>query len=214
MKPLRSFAKFISYVTYPALWATLGTGIIAWSEGQLPWAPVVFLSLLCHSLLPLIFVALMVKYKKFESLEIPDLQHRRQTALAAMLSAILFSGLIYVTGESKNYHLWNQLILLTLWLQWLFNKWNFKISIHVLSFSAFMFFLDIHRENGSNGISFREILPQMPSHFFIYLGIIGGVLISWSRYTLKAHRLSEIFIAALMGASLAAVNEWLWFMAQ
>ena len=92
--------KIISYLTYPALWATIGTAVITGSEGQLPWAPVVFLSLLCHSLLPLIFVALMVKYKKFESLEIPNLQHRRQTAIAAMVSAILFSALIYATDEN------------------------------------------------------------------------------------------------------------------
>lgn len=206
--------KIISYLTYPALWATIGTAIIAGSEGQLPWAPVVFLSLLCHSFLPLIFVALMVKYKKFESIEIPNLQHRRQTAIAAMVSAILFSALIYATNESANYHLWNQLILLSLWLQWLFNKWNFKISIHVLSFSAFALFLDIHQENGSNGITFREIFPSLPEHFFLYLFIVGAALIGFARYKLKAHTLPEIFIAALMGASLAAVNEWLWSLAQ
>jgi len=206
--------KILSYLTYPALWASIGTGIIAWSEGQLPWSPVVVLSLLCHSLLPLIFVALMVKYKKFESLEIPNLQHRRQTAIAAMISAILFSALIYATNESANYHLWNQLILLSLWLQWLFNKWNFKISIHVLSFSAFALFLDIHRENGSNGISFREILPNLPEHFFLYVFVIGATLIGYARFKLKAHTLPEILIAALMGASLAAVNELLWSLAQ
>lgn len=206
--------KILSYLTYPALWASIGTGIIAWSEGQLPWSPVVGFSLLCHSLLPLIFVALMVKYKKFESLEIPNLQHRRQTAIAAMVSAILFSALIFATDESANYHLWNQLILLSLWLQWLFNKWNFKISIHVLSFSAFALFLDIHRENGSNGISFREILPNLPEHFFLYVFVFGASLIGYARFKLKAHTLPEILIAALMGASLAAVNEWLWSLAQ
>ena len=206
--------KVISYLTYPALWATVGTTIIAGSEGQLPWAPVVILSLLCHSLLPLIFVALMVKYKKFESIEIPNLQHRRQTAVAAMASAILFSALIYATDENSNYHLWNQLILLSLWLQWLFNKWNFKISIHVLSFSAFALFLDIHKENGSNGISFREVFPSLPEHFFLYLFVVGAALIGFARHKLKAHNLAEILIAALMGASLAAVNESLWSLAQ
>ncbi len=206
--------KIISYLTYPALWATIGTGIIAWSEGQLPFAPVVLLSLVCHSILPLVFVALMVKYKRFESIEIPNLQHRRQTAVAAMVSALLFSGIIYATNESGNFHLWNQLILLSLWLQWLFNKWNFKISIHVLSFSAFALFLDIHRENGSNGISFKEILPNMPPHLFLYIFVIGATIIGYSRYKLKAHTLPEILIAALMGASLAAVNETLWSLAQ
>jgi len=206
--------KFISYITYPALWATLGTGIIAWSEGELPWAPVVGLSFICHSILPLLFVVMMVKLKKFDSIEIPDLQNRRQTAVAAMVCAILFSGLIYLTNESANYHLWNQLILLSLWLQWLFNKWNFKISIHVLSFSAFALFLDIHTENGSNGISFNEVFPSFPEHFFLYLFLIGTALIGYARYKLKAHSLPEIFIAALMGASLAAVNEWLWSIAQ
>lgn len=206
--------KFLSYITYPALWATIGTGIISIAEGNVPWAPIVFFSLLCHSLLPLIFVALMVKYKKFDSLEIPNLQHRRQTAVAAMASAILFSALVYFTQESSNYHLWNQLILLSLWLQWIFNKWNFKISIHVLSFSAFVLFLDIHKENGSNGISFRDVFPTLPEHFFLYLFIIGAALIGFARYKLKAHNPAEILIAALMGASLAAVNEWLWSLAQ
>lgn len=206
--------KIVSYITYPALWATIGTAIIAASEGQLPYSPVVALSLLCHSMLPLVFVALMVKFKKFESLELPNLQHRKQTAVAAMISAILFSALVYATNESKNYHLWNQLILLSLWLQWLFNKWNFKISIHVLSFSAFALFLDIHRENGSNGISFRELLPNLPEHIFLYVFVLGAAIIGFARYKLKAHTPSEIFIAALMGASLAAVNEWLWSLAQ
>lgn len=204
----------ISYLTYPALWATIGTGIISLAEGNQAFTPILFLSLLCHSLLPLIFVALMVKYKKFESIEIPNLHHRRQTAVAAMASAILFSGLIYATDESSNYHLWNQLILLSLWLQWLFNKWNFKISIHVLSFSAFALFLDIHRENGSNGISFREVFPSLPEHFFLFLFAVGAALIGFARYKVKAHNLAEILIAALMGASLAAVNEWLWSLAQ
>jgi len=131
-----------------------------------------------------------------------------------MVCAILFSGLIYLTNESANYHLWNQLILLSLWLQWLFNKWNFKISIHVLSFSAFALFLDIHTENGSNEILFNEVFPSLPKHFFLYLFLIGTALIGYARFKLKAHSLPEIFIAALMGASLAAVNEWLWTIAQ
>jgi hypothetical protein len=164
--------------------------------------------------MPLVFVALMVKFKKFESLEIPQLQHRKQTAMAAMLCAILFSALVFLTDESKNYHLWNQLILLNLWIQWIFNKWNFKISIHVLSFSSFALFLDIHHTNGSNGISFNHILPGLPEHFFLFVFLIGSLIIGFARFTVKAHTWSELLIAGFVGASLAALNESLWYFAQ
>ena len=152
---MKAVYKTISYATYPAFWATLGVSYLSLNSGFL-WQNML-LSLLLHSIIPLVFVWLMVKRGKFESLEIPQTKHRSWVVVFSLICALVFSSIVLqentigittetpqsVVIENLEFEfliMWNQLILLSLIVQWLFNRFSFKISIHVLSVIGFFTF--------------------------------------------------------------------------
>ena len=221
---MESIFKIISYATYPALWATIGVTYLSVNSGFL-WQNIV-LSLLLHSLIPLVFVWVMVKRGKFDSIEIPQTKHRSWVVIFSLVCAIVFSTIILqekvisITSETPEsvaiIHLqfefliiWNQLILLSLIIQWLFNRFSFKISIHVLSVVGFFtFFILMGRI-----ISWENFWKQhgfWNQEYALYLGIFISLLVAISRKQLKVHKNDELIVGAAIGVSMVFINFYLY----
>lgn len=221
---MKALYKTISYATYPALWATLGVSYLSLNSGFL-WQNIV-LSLLLHSLIPLVFVWLMVKRGKFDSLEIPQTKHRSWVVLFSLICAIVFSsivlqensiGIITETPENtvlenlqfEYLTIWNQLILLSLIVQWLFNRFSFKISIHVLSVVGFFtFFIAMHKMILWK--KFWDTYGIWNQQSLIFIGLIISTLVAISRKQLKSHKNDELIVGAAIGISMVFINFYLY----
>jgi len=221
---MKAFYKTISYATYPALWATLGVSYLSLNSGFL-WQNML-LSLLLHSVIPLVFVWLMVKRGKFESLEIPQTKHRSWVVVFSLICALVFSSIVLqentigITTETpqsvviENIEfefliMWNQLILLSLIVQWLFNRFSFKISIHVLSVIGFFTFF-IAMSNIVVWDKFWEIYGIWNQPYMIIIGVIISALVAISRKQLKSHKNDELIVGAAIGISIVFINFYLY----
>jgi hypothetical protein len=221
---MKAVYKTISYATYPALWATLGVSYLSLNSGFL-WQNML-LSLLLHSIIPLGFVWLMVKRGKFESLEIPQTKHRSWVVVFSLICALVFSSIVLqentigittetpqsVVIENLEFEfliMWNQLILLSLIVQWLFNRFSFKISIHVLSVIGFFTFF-IAMSNIVVWDKFWEISGIWNQPYIIIIGIIISALVAISRKQLKSHKNDELIVGAAIGISIVFINFYLY----
>ena len=221
---MKSIFKIISYATYPALWATIGVTYLSVNSGFL-WQNIV-LSLLLHSLIPLVFVWVMVKRGIFDSIEIPQTKHRSWVVLFSLVCAVVFSiitlqenaiGITTETSESVALNnlqfeyliMWNQLILLSLITQWLFNRFSFKISIHVLSVVGFFTYF-ISMGNIITWDKFWEQNGFWNQQYAMYLGIIISLLVAISRKQLKAHKTDELMVGAAIGVSMVFINFYIY----
>ena len=221
---MKAFYKTISYATYPAFWATLGVSYLSLNSGFL-WQNML-LSLLLHSVIPLVFVWLMVKRGKFESLEIPQTKHRSWVVVFSLICALVFSSIVLqentigITTETpqsvviENIEfefliMWNQLILLSLIVQWLFNRFSFKISIHVLSVIGFFTFF-IAMSNIVVWDKFWEISGIWNQPYMIIIGVIISALVAISRKQLKSHKNDELIVGAAIGISIVFINFYLY----
>lgn len=221
---MKSIFKVISYASYPALWATIGVTYLSVNSGFL-WQNIV-LSFLLHSLIPLVFVWVMVKRGKFDSIEIPQTKHRSWVVIFSLVCALVFftitlqENVIGITTETPESAalsnlqfefliIWNQLILLSLIIQWLFNRFSFKISIHVLSVVGFFtFFFSMGKI-----ITWDKFWEQhgfWNQEYAIYLGIIISLLIAISRKQLKAHKTDELIVGAAIGVSIVFINFYVY----
>jgi len=184
------------------------------------------LSLLLHSVIPLVFVWLMVKRGKFESLEIPQTKHRSWVVVFSLICALVFSSIVLqentigITTETpqsvviENIEfefliMWNQLILLSLIVQWLFNRFSFKISIHVLSVIGFFTFF-IAMSNIVVWDKFWEISGIWNQPYMIIIGVIISALVAISRKQLKSHKNDELIVGAAIGISIVFINFYLY----
>lgn len=230
--------KLVSYVTYPALWGTVGIGLYSYSSEH--FANNLILSGLLHSLIPLLFVLLMVKLKKFDSIELPNVKNRSWVVLFSLVCAFIFQMIISkqfqeVSGATlqseslesingvkvleKNQGLivFSQLILVSLLTQWLFNRKGYKISIHVLSFTGFV----THFMVSSLLFPKHAILPisvvENPVSWIVSSLLL--IVVAISRFKLKSHRIDELLTGFLMGISIVFINlfayhKWGWTMLQ
>lgn len=221
---MKSIFKVISYASYPALWATIGVTYLSVNSGFL-WQNIV-LSFLLHSLIPLVFVWVMVKRGKFDSIEIPQTKHRSWVVIFSLVCALVFftitlqENVIGITTETPESAalsnlqfefliIWNQLILLSLIIQWLFNRFSFKISIHVLSVVGFFTFF-FSMEKIITWDKFWEQHGFWNQEYAIYLGIIISLLIAISRKQLKAHKTDELIVGAAIGVSIVFINFYVY----
>ena len=221
---MKAVYKTISYATYPALWATLGVSYLSLNSGFL-WQNML-LSLLLHSIIPLVFVWLMVKRGKFESLEIPQTKHRSWVVVFSLICALVFSSIVLqentigittetpqsVVIENLEFEfliMWNQLILLSLIVQWLFNRFSFKISIHVLSVIGFFTFF-IAMSNIVVWDKFWKISGIWNQPYMIIIGVIISALVAISRKQLKSHKNDELIVGAAIGISIVFINFYLY----
>ncbi len=221
---MKSIFKVISYASYPALWATIGVTYLSVNSGFL-WQNIV-LSFLLHSLIPLVFVWVMVKRGKFDSIEIPQTKHRGWVVIFSLVCALVFftitlqENVIGITTETPESAalsnlqfefliIWNQLILLSLIIQWLFNRFSFKISIHVLSVVGFFTFF-FSMEKIITWDKFWEQHGFWNQEYAIYLGIIISLLIAISRKQLKAHKTDELIVGAAIGVSIVFINFYVY----
>ena len=227
---MRSLYKAISYLTYPALWGTVGIGLYSYDTEH--FTQNMILSALLHSLIPLLFVLIMVKLKKFDSIELPNVKHRSWVVLFSLGCAFVFQQVVaqqFISSESlevanvkvleRNHGLmvFSQLILVSLLTQWLFNRKEYKISIHVLSFTGFV----THFLVSSLVFAQDAVISQSwINNPILWIGSVGLlVLVGISRYKLKSHKLDELLTGFLMGISIVFINlyayhEWGWKMFQ
>ena len=227
---MRSLYKAISYLTYPALWGTVGIGLYSYNTEH--FTQNIILSALLHSLIPLLFVLIMVKLKKFDSIELPNVKHRSWVVLFSLGCAFVFQQVVaqqFISSESlevanvkvleRNHGLmvFSQLILVSLLTQWLFNRKKYKISIHVLSFTGFV----THFLVSSLVFAQDAVISQSwINNPILWIGSVGLlVLVGISRYKLKSHKLDELLTGFLMGISIVFINlyayhEWGWKMFQ
>ena len=222
--------KAISYLTYPALWGTVGIGLYSYNTEH--FTQNLILSALLHSLVPLLFVLIMVKLKKFDSIELPNVKHRSWVVLFSLGCAFVFQQVVaqqFISSESlevanvkvleRNHGLmvFSQLILVSLLTQWLFNRKKYKISIHILSFTGFV----THFLVSSLVFTQDAVIPQdWINNPILWIGSVGLlVLVGISRFKLKSHKLDELLTGFLMGISIVFINlyayhEWGWKMFQ
>lgn len=235
---MNSIYKIVSYITYPALWGTVGIGLYSYSSEH--FTNNLILSGLLHSLIPLLFVLMMVKIKKFDSIELPNVKHRSWVVLFSLICAFIFQmvvskqfqevggaplesesleGINGVKVLEKNQGLivFSQLILVSLLTQWLFNRKDYKISIHVLSFTGFV----THFMVSSLLFPEHAVLPSAVVENPVSWLASGLLLIvvAISRFKLKSHRIDELLTGFFMGISIVFINlfayhKWGWTMLQ
>ena len=184
--------KIISYLTYPALWATIGVWILNPVQDTL--APVLIGSFLLHSLVPLLYVVAMVKMGKFQTIELPELSSRIKTVGVAAACAFAFQTWII---SDQTLRFWNQLIFVSLFTQFIFNNFNFKISIHVMSITGFCAFF-----------IFDQTL--FLSTLGIFLSLTSVVTVAIARFKVKAHSPIELIAGFSMGIAIVFINQWIY----
>lgn len=240
---MKIFAKIITYITFPGIWAVLGVYFLskidianivqiqAVSKSNILTGALVF-----YIVLPMLFVYFMVYKKRFESIQLAHVKERKIAVPFAFLAALLF---IYFTRElllAKQNMLtynkildlhplleWEQLVALSLMIQTMFIFLNFKISIHMLSITAFLTFTFQqfnHMKSsilndclvGENVYHWPQILlqPQTMNLVLIALCVIA-ILVFVSRKILNAHTYQELIIGSIVGISITFVNSILFY---
>ncbi len=187
-----SIYKIISYITYPALWATIGVAILNPTSESL--LPVLSASFILHSLIPLIFVIYLLKSQQTQSIDLPELSSRIKTVTVAAACGLIFQFLI-ISDQTLKF--WNQLIFVSLLTQFIFNNLKFKISIHVMAITGFFAFF-----------TFDQHL------FFSFLGHLISLtsisLVAYSRFKVKAHSPIELIAGFTMGIAIVFINQWVY----
>lgn len=240
---MKIFAKIITYITFPGIWAVLGVYFLsridianivqiqAVSKSNILTGALVF-----YIVLPMLFVYFMVYKKRFESIQLAHIKERKIAVPFALLSAMLF---IYFTREillakqnMLNYGKildlhplleWEQLVALSLVIQTLFVFLNFKISIHMLSMTAFLTFtyqqfnhIKSSIQNdclvGENVYHWPQTVlqPQTMNIILIALSVVA-ILVFVARKLLNAHTYQELIIGSIVGISITFVNSILFY---
>ncbi len=240
---MKIFAKIITYITFPGIWAVLGVYFLsridisnvieiqAISKSNLLTGALVF-----YIVLPMLFVYFMVYKKRFESIQLSHVKERKIAVPFALLSALIF---VYFTREimlSKQNLLayskmldfhplleWEQLVVMSLMIQTLFIFLNFKISIHMLSMTAFLTFtyqqfnhIKSSIQNdclvGENLYHWPQYLLQPNTMNIILLTLCAmAILVFISRKVLNAHNYQELIIGSIVGISITFVNSILFY---
>lgn len=190
--PIMNPYKIISYLTYPALWATIGVWILNPAQDAL--LPVLMGSFVLHSLIPLLYVVGMVKLGKFQSIELPELSSRIKTVGVAAACALTFQTWII---SDQTLRFWNQLIFVSLFTQFIFNNFNFKISIHVMSITGFCAFFTFDQ-------------PLFLSPLGVLITLSSVLLVAIARYKVKAHTPIELISGFSMGIAIVFMNQWIY----
>jgi len=240
---MKIFAKIITYVTFPGIWAVLGVYFLS----RIDIANVVEIqtisksniltgALVFYIVLPMLFVYFMVYKKRFESIQLAHVKERKIAVPFALLSAMLF---MYFTREillskqnlitySKILDLhplleWEQLVALSLIIQTLFIFLNFKISIHMLSMTAFLTFTYLQFNHikssiqndclvGENLYHWPQYLLQPNSMNIILIALcLIAILVFVARKVLNAHTYQELIIGSIVGISITFVNSILFY---
>jgi hypothetical protein len=182
--------KIISYLTYPALWATIGVAILNPTPDSLLSS--ITASLILHSLIPLIFVIYLLKSGQTKSIDLPELSSRIKTVAVAAACGLVFQFLI-ISDQTLKF--WNQLIFVSLLTQFIFNNLKFKISIHVMSITGFLAYFTLDQ-------------PLFFSSLGLLISLTSIALVAYSRFKVKAHTPIELIAGFTMGIAIVFINQW------
>jgi hypothetical protein len=108
---------------------------------------------------------------------------------------------------------WNQLVIFSLVIQLLFNSMKFKISIHMLSASAFFAFFYLYASTSYPLIAEAPALIKlfyMSPNQWLIADAINLPIVYLARYVLKAHDHAELIIGLIVGISITFMNEWIF----
>ena len=238
---MKLFAKIITYLTFPGFWAVVGVYLLSkidianimliQSKAQ---AKLVSASLLLYIVLPMLFVLYMVYKKRFQSIELATTKERKIAVPFALISAGVMYYAAYEFIVSKEnielltnanlVHLhpmleWCQLVTITLLIQTIFSFLNFKISIHMLSITAFTTFFigefnTIKKMNvmdclvGENIYHWPSFL-LIPQNINTVIALLMAttILVFIARKILNAHTYQELIIGSIVGISITFVNS-------
>lgn len=195
------------------------------------------MSLLMYVIIPMLFVYFMVYKKRFKSIQLSNVNERKIAVPFALLSAVLMMVFTHQIIRTKpnliQYHKilnvhplfeWEQLVILSLLIQTLFVFMNFKISIHMLSITAFTTF--VYREVGRIKSSIQGdcivgenfyhwpqalLKPENLNLLIVGLIVLSG-LVFIARKILKAHTYQELIIGSIVGISITFVNSILLYL--
>jgi hypothetical protein len=206
---MQKIYKAITYITYPGFISLLGFFLVANNLG-VNSLPIILSAFILMGMVPLGFVFIMTKRKHFESIHLKHIQERKKAVLVTMICLLIFSAFTYYFGNYKVIQLFNSLILLSLIVQYLFNSFNIKISIHLLSITAFLIYFFIHSNYLVNQISLSQSGLKLSQNQ--WLGIIFTIiaLVYLSRLKLKAHSPFELNLGIIIGVSITFINEYIW----
>ncbi len=238
---MKLFAKIITYLTFPGFWAVVGVFLLSKIDianiiiiQEKTQDKLVTASLLMHTIIPMLFVLFMVYKKRFQSIELATTKERKIAVPFAFLSAcvLYYSAFEFIVSKENTtilnnvnlVHLhplleWCQLICITLLIQVLFTFLNFKISIHMLSITAFTTFF-IGQFNTIRKFTVADCLVgeniyHWPSfmltaqgiNFMIAALLVVSVLVFIARKILNAHTYQELIIGSIVGISITFVNS-------
>jgi hypothetical protein len=206
---MQKIYKAITYITYPGFISLLGFFLVSKNLGN-NTLPILLSAGLLMGVIPLSFVFIMTKRNHFESIHLKHIQERKKAVLLTIGCLTIFTSLAYFFGNDKSLQVFNTLILLSLIVQYLFNSANIKISIHLLSITAFLMYFFIHSSYLINAINLTSngiLLSQKQWMVFMVL-IIS--LVYLSRLKLKAHSPFELNLGIIIGVSITFINEYIW----
>ena len=240
---MKLFVKIITYITFPGLWAVLGVYFLSKIDissvleiSEKTQAQMLTMSLLMYVIIPMLFVYFMVYKKRFESIQLSNVKERKIAVPFALLSAVLMMVFTHQIIETKpnliQYHKilnvhplfeWEQLVILSLLIQTIFVFMNFKISIHMLSITAFTTFIygEVGRIKssiqgdclvGENFYHWPQALLKPENLNLLIVGLIAlSALVFIARKILKAHTYQELIIGSIVGISITFVNSILLY---
>jgi hypothetical protein len=240
---MKIIAKIITYVTFPGLWAILGVYFMSRIDisnvleiQKRTQSKLLTASLLLYVIIPMLFVVFMVYKKRFKSIQLSNIKERKIAVPFALLSAMLmmfYSHELLNTKENLisynkllNLHPifeWEQLVVLSLIVQTIFVFLNFKISIHMLSITAFTTFAFAEFNRIKNSVQGDCLVGENFYHWpstilvpqninLILISLIAlSALVFVSRKILKAHTYQELIIGSIVGISITFVNSILLY---
>jgi hypothetical protein len=197
---MRTFYRFVSYLSYPGFIAVLG--VMHFAPGYLSLT----LTLLGYAVLPLLFARWMIRAGRIESLEMKTAPERN-LAYRVSLGLDLALALYFQWRWQSEAAQWPWVIFGVILLLTLVNQFGYKASMHTAASSGLLAFSCswVLTHFGWNALINSPALQ-------LYLGCLTLLfaLVYLSRYRLGAHSHRELLGGTAIGVLVTFAFQLLW----
>jgi hypothetical protein len=197
---MRTFYRFVSYLSYPGFIAVLG--ILHFAPGYLSLT----LSLLGYAILPLLFARWMIHTGRVDSLEMKTAPERN---LAYRVSLVLdFALALYFQWRWQSEAAqWPWVIFGVILLLTLVNQFGYKASMHTAACGGLLAFSFTWVLNHFGA---EALVASPPMQLYLGSLTLLFALVYLSRYRLGAHSHRELLSGTAIGLFVTFAFQLIW----
>jgi hypothetical protein len=197
---MRTFYRFVSYLSYPGFIAVLG--ILHFAPGYLSLT----LSLLGYAILPLLFAGWMIRSGRVESLEMKTAPERN-LAYRVSLVLDLALALYFQWHWQSEAAQWPWVIFGVILLLTLVNQFGYKASMHTAACGGLLAFFCIPC---FKHFVAEALVASPPMQLYLGSLTLLFALVYLSRYRLGAHSHRELLSGTAIGLFVTFAFQLIW----